>query len=491
MTVSSHQHGATCPSCGRFVGPVDACPYCGAAVKKRLPLRTIRIACLVLAILGIVFLIFAVSGTATPTAKIGNLEAPFNYAYVRLAGRVTRGPLYDPDSGTLRFYIADDTGELQVAAFRDVARQLIAANNVPSAGDAVTVQGTLRIRDDLSSLNLGSAEHVQLAPPTLKLREVAAIGRADELALVSVRGEVREIRQPYQGLTLYTLVGRAGEVDLAWYRDTEALYGALPVVTLGDTIEVQAIVTFYRDQPQLVLRHPTDFINLGAQEEPPLAVRIGELSVRHVNQEVQVAGRAVQITPFTQGVRITLSDGSGEIILLLWQELWTQIREKTNLTEGAQVRVSGMVDEYRGELELVPKRAADVEVITLTSSPAPVEEVATRVPTAIHSTAAPRPTLRPTRKPTAVPVRRTIASLSTQDLEAIVLVRGTIAAVNEFSRGKYVQIEDETGQIQIVLFADVLEPVNDRIAQGVTVTVRGRVNVFHGQLEVVAFDVLF
>src|SRR4029079_856342 len=111
----TNQSGATCPSCGRFVGPLEKCPHCGADVKKRLPLKYLRVACLLLALTGIGILLYVVSGASVPSTKIGNVGATMNYAYVRLVGTVTRGPLYDPDAQTLRFYIADDTGEIQAA----------------------------------------------------------------------------------------------------------------------------------------------------------------------------------------------------------------------------------------------------------------------------------------------------------------------------------------------------------------------------------------
>jgi ribosomal protein L32 len=57
---------STCPSCGRFVGPAEKCPHCGAALHKRLPLRLVKYASIPLALLGIL----ARNGKVTTLATV-------------------------------------------------------------------------------------------------------------------------------------------------------------------------------------------------------------------------------------------------------------------------------------------------------------------------------------------------------------------------------------------------------------------------------------
>ena len=64
-----------------------------------------------------------------------------------------------------------------------------------------------------------------------------------------VRGDVREIDQPYQGLTLITLGDASGELDVAVNADIEApVWCTLPFQP-GDTFEAEGIVTYFRDTP--------------------------------------------------------------------------------------------------------------------------------------------------------------------------------------------------------------------------------------------------
>ncbi|RIK33876.1 MAG: hypothetical protein DCC52_02090, partial [Chloroflexi bacterium] len=128
---------------------------------------------MILAVAGVLILVWVAGGTATPLAKIGDIGATMNYAYVRLNGTVTRGPIYDPDAQSIRFYVADDTGEIQAGAFRDVTQELLAAGKIPTVGDKITMEGTLRVRDDFTSFNLASADKAQIIPPAATEIEIA------------------------------------------------------------------------------------------------------------------------------------------------------------------------------------------------------------------------------------------------------------------------------------------------------------------------------
>lgn len=482
---TSHQAGAVCPSCGRFVGPLEKCPHCGADVKKRLPLKYLRLACLLLALTGIGILLYAVSGASVPSAKIGSVGATMNYAYVRIDGTVTRGPVYDPEAQTLRFDIADDTGEIQAATFRDVTRQLIAQNKIPTIGDNITAEGTLRVRDDFTSLNVASADKLKLTPPTARESTISDIGRADELHSVRIRGDVREIRQPYQGLTLITLGDGSGELDVAVNAEMEKLYSALPAYDLGDPVQVEGIVTYFRDAPQLVLRHPRDFQKLDLDNTAAVAIQIGKLDAARLNQRVQIAGEVIRVSKFSQGVHAVIADDSGEITLVLWQDLYSQLANANELQKGAQVTALGKLSEYRGELEIIPQRANDLVI-----HPPITQNLATpqaNAPSSPGATPEPINTPRPTRAPTAAPVARTIASITAGDKDARVIVTANISRASQFSQGMRYTLDDGTGRITLLIWSDVLEQISNRdgLGEGAEVRVTGKIDVFNGELEVI------
>ncbi len=186
----------------------------------------------------------------------------------------------------------------------------------------------------------------------------------------------------------------------------------------------------------------------------PVARTISSLTKADKDARVIVTGAITRVTPFSQGMRYSLDDGTGSIILLIWTDVLNAMSSRDLLVEGAQVRVLGKVDVFNEELEVIPDEADDVNL--------------TR------------------RSPLPTPSSRTIASLSTADLDRTVRIQGTIAGISDFSRGKYVQLRDDSGEILVAVFANILEPIQSKLVAGARVRVQGKVNLFRGELEVIA-----
>ena len=79
---------AECPSCGRFVGPYERCPYCGADVGQRMAVRVFKYGSLVLAVVGVVSLMFNVQGRKSKVEyrMLQTVKCPVinGYSHVRL-----------------------------------------------------------------------------------------------------------------------------------------------------------------------------------------------------------------------------------------------------------------------------------------------------------------------------------------------------------------------------------------------------------------------
>jgi len=87
-------HGIVCPSCGRFVGAFDRCPYCGTGVAKRIPLRVVRLGALGVALSGMVCLHLMAVHRETPTIGIADITPAMNYAFRSVVGRAARPLTY-------------------------------------------------------------------------------------------------------------------------------------------------------------------------------------------------------------------------------------------------------------------------------------------------------------------------------------------------------------------------------------------------------------
>jgi len=80
---------------------------------------------------------------------------------------------------------------------------------------------------------------------------------------------------------------------------------------------------------------------------------------------VTLEGTVDRAEAFSQGQRVYVDDGSGKILVLLWQNVFERVRDNGRLLmPGTPVRVDGIVQEYKGTLELVPQVPSSVTVLS-------------------------------------------------------------------------------------------------------------------------------
>ncbi len=449
-----------CPNCGRYVGPYETCPYCGARLTGRTSIRGVKIVAVALATVGLAILWFAATHAEVPRVMIGQAGATMNMAYVRVEGHCTCAPTYDPESETLSFWIEDDTGEIRVSAYRAETRQIIEQDHIPALGDLVEVAGTLRVREDFLSLTINVPEQLKTTRAEPVDHDIGTIVPEDRYLRVRVRGQVRQVYEPYEGLTLITIRDETGSIPIVVSEDLIALSDASSTVrlsahgealTTGQSVEVVAAVSLYGDTPQLVPASLADIVPLG--QKVPIAVekQIGELTTADAGQLAVVRGTVTEVNPFSSGVKVMLDDGTGAAIVLLWQSVYDGLPNPAALDVGAEVQVQGEVSQYRGQLEVIPELAEDVQVLT---------------------TAAP-------------PAETTIAALTTGDAGRVVTLRGTLGPPDPFSAGVKFTLDDGTGQITLLLWSDVAESAPEGLGAGTQVVVTGQVEEYQGELELI------
>ncbi len=443
---------AHCPSCGRFVGPYERCPYCGANLAGRLSLRVLKLGALILALAGFALLWFVAARSSIPTLSPHEIERMMNLAYVRVVGLVTQGPSYDPETAYLSFRLEDNGGEVRVIAYANETRALLEAGPLPGLGDWVTAVGTLRIREGTPTLILDAPHRLTVTRPEPSPRAIAEVGPQDAFRRVTVRGQVRGNRRPYAGLTLLRLRDATGEVEVAISDDVTALTGPLEVPPIGQAVQVTGTVTLYRDRPQISL---TDAAEIASLEEPvPIAepIPIAGLGSR-VGRWVEVRGQIRRLSPFSAGLKVTLEDSTGQTTLLLWQSVYETLTDPGAWQEGATVVAQGEVNRYRGEMEVVPELAGDVMVV------APPEE---------------QPSLSP-------------GDLSIALLGRTVEVEGVLGERRSFSRGVTFRLQGGGGTVVLLLWQEVYQDLPDpkALRPGVRVRVRGKLDRYRGELEII------
>jgi DNA/RNA endonuclease YhcR with UshA esterase domain len=420
-------------------------------------LGALRWASLVLAAAGVVVLLSLAGGSRVPAVRIGDLAPSMNWAYVRVEGTVSRQPNTDPESGALKLWLRDETGEILAMAYRAEAEALRAAGRVPVMGDGLALEGTLRVREEFCTLVINLPEKVQVRPAepvAVTIEQVHAGSTALVGQKVSLRGAVRGLRSPYEGLQILTLRDETSAIEVLLPPAGEPAAALLSRLVPGQALQVTGAIDLYRTCPQVSVGRWDDLALLEGEITIAPARRAGELTAGDAGRWARLQGRIAEARPFSAGLKLALDDGTGLVTVLLWDDLLRSLPEE-HLAEGADLEVQGQVAEYRGELEIVPELASDLRLLR---PPAPREVQA-----------------------------RGIGELSAGDLGQVVRVEGVLVSLRPFSAGRKGLLDDGTGTVTLLLWQDVCDllPDLDQVQPGARLRVEGEVAEYAGALEVV------
>jgi hypothetical protein len=126
-----------------------------------------KLCSILLATAGVALLYAMVADRPIPLIQIGSITPMMNFARVRVSGTVTGRAYVSPARGQaeyVSFVMNDDTGNVRIKAWRDVARMLISRKLLPGAGASVIAEGQLRVTaGQMPSLLLSSAGHLESA----------------------------------------------------------------------------------------------------------------------------------------------------------------------------------------------------------------------------------------------------------------------------------------------------------------------------------------
>lgn len=181
-----------------------------------------------------------------------------------------------------------------------------------------------------------------------------------------------------------------------------------------------------------------------AAAQPPPVVPLGDISPADQGKTLTVEGEVVGTENFASGFRLHINDGTAQAIALIWANDWDHIYNSYHINVGAVVRVTGKVDVYRGQIEIVPKWGSDVKVVKWAR--------------------------RNWRK-------YALGGMNGNDHNAVVWVEGWVADITPAADGAYLLIYDETGAQKVHLYDVVARriPRQEQLWVGQRVSIVGRV----------------
>jgi DNA/RNA endonuclease YhcR with UshA esterase domain len=242
-------------------------PAYGPQVKRPLRVRVLQYASLVLAVAGLVLLYLFSVNREIPLVRVSEVTPTMNFAYVRMAGEVTRDT-YVFQSGGMVFDMKDGSGEITVMGGRAQAQALEAAGKLPRRGDRIEVTGSLSVNagqetklriqsTDQLILNRKRVAAVPAAENRVRLADVTAAHKGDQ---VTVTGMLKSVDIPGPGSKspyVLTLAADGAELAVVFWEDVfQGLDKKLPMP--GKLISARGRVGVHKDALQLKVWEPGD-----------------------------------------------------------------------------------------------------------------------------------------------------------------------------------------------------------------------------------------
>jgi DNA/RNA endonuclease YhcR with UshA esterase domain len=108
-------------------------------------------------------------------------------------------------------------------------------------------------------------------------------------------------------------------------------------------------------------------IYFAAIKVQPLDTELGDIDSELIGRTVRTTGHISYKSLNPAGhVFLTLSDGRKNIEVPLFAGFVNKLAEsgliENQLSKGVQLSVSGVVDEYKGSLQIVPRKVSDVQI---------------------------------------------------------------------------------------------------------------------------------
>ncbi len=157
-----------CPNCGRYVGSLEVCPYCGTKIPKHTAYYYAKYGSLAFAVVGIVFLLIFAQNVPVQYVEIKDITQTYNYGTIEIKGIVSSPPsliVYKEGSATLYIDVDDGTGIMNVHVYSPTVGKLAKANKIPGYGDYVTIIGEVYIRGSNMYMIVNSPEEVKILKP--------------------------------------------------------------------------------------------------------------------------------------------------------------------------------------------------------------------------------------------------------------------------------------------------------------------------------------
>ncbi len=201
--------------------------------------------------------------------------------------------------------------------------------------------------------------------PTIFVTSIGAITVdrvGDELTLEAEVVDTASFSKGFQ----FTLDGGSGQIVLLmWHSIFDDCWDASKI-NLGPAVRVTGEVSEYEGRLEVHPRFGGDVKAIHSAPRPVAPREIHSITSADEGEDVVIEGRVVRTEGLPSAVKVFAADDSGEILVFIWRSVLDRVVDNAGLgTPGSRVRVSGRVQVYRSNLEVVPTLPNDVTVLEI------------------------------------------------------------------------------------------------------------------------------
>jgi DNA/RNA endonuclease YhcR with UshA esterase domain len=270
---------------------------------------------------------------------------------------------------------------------------------------------------------------------------ISEITTKDTGKILTVEGEIAGSRS-FKGGMRYVLKDKdnAGEITLVIFDRVLKQMPQRAGLLDGAVVNVTGKIDFFNEEAQIVPARKGDVVIVTAAPQPE-TFAVQDLGDAEIGKTVAVSGTVIEVSNFSAGFKLNLADDTGDISVVLFENVWDGLKAPEKVNAGAVLSVTGKLNEYKNALEIAP---ASSESVLVVAAPAMRD-----VPT------------------------KTLGAINGNDHNAVVRVDGEVVAIDPFENGVNVLVKDETGAQKLRLYNVVAKRV--KLSAGDKISVIGRV----------------
>lgn len=242
----------TCPSCGRFAGTYERCPYCGTGLQTRVSVRLLRRLSLIVAFVGVFLTWMAARQMEIPLVRIQELTPTHNFAILRVRGEVVSGPFWGERGDSFYCGVDDGSGRVNLRGYGGMVDDLKELGL--ERGDVLEARGSIRIQQGKPpSMSLATARHVTLVkkkerpppPPVVRVADITA-QQVSRHQAVRIEGTLTRVDVGRVGTSAELDDGSGALTVWVFRSDIRALGAGYSLLTSGAQVAIEGSLDAYK-----------------------------------------------------------------------------------------------------------------------------------------------------------------------------------------------------------------------------------------------------